>query len=168
MQRARRVTRPDEHQLAPALRDEPHAAQDEGAHQDLAQLRIALNQGAQVFAVDHHHLAVLRDPPSDQSPPPRQHVDLAREFPGALQHHALLVVAHGPQDLELPADHDEERRVAIPDLEHHLTGPDSSALAETCDAVYLSRREPGKHLRAAVGGGIGHVAGPGLVLGPGS
>ena len=162
LKRVRGVARPDEHHLASALGNQPHAPKDESAHQDLAQSRVALNQRTQMFAVDHDDLTVPRDPTAHESAAPGQHVDLARELAGPLENDPLFAVSHGPQDLQLPLDHHEELRVAIADLEHHVASPHLSALADAGYPVNLGRVEPGEHLGAAVELGIGHV----VVLGP--
>ena len=51
---------PDQHDVAEPARDQLHAAQDEGAHQDLAQLAVGLHQRQQLLAVQLDHLARLR------------------------------------------------------------------------------------------------------------
>ena len=50
---------PMQHDVAEAVRDQLDAAQDEGAHQDLAQLAVGLHQRQQVLAIELDHLAGL-------------------------------------------------------------------------------------------------------------
>src|SRR5207247_1129216 len=52
-QGASRMPRADEHQAAAALGDERHAPQNEGAHEDLAELEVPLHESAHVLAIDH-------------------------------------------------------------------------------------------------------------------
>ena len=58
-QRAGAVHRADEDDVAEAVRDQLDAAQDERAHQDLAELGVGLHQRQQVFAIELDHLARL-------------------------------------------------------------------------------------------------------------
>ena len=57
-----------------------HAPQDEGAHEDLAQLRVALHERAQVVPIDGDDRAVGGGARAHQAAPRREHVDLAGEL----------------------------------------------------------------------------------------
>ena len=81
---AARVARAEQDHVVAVLGHQRHAPQDEGAHQDLAQLRVALHQGAQVVAIDGDDRAVARGARAHQAAPRREHVDLAGELPGAV------------------------------------------------------------------------------------
>ena len=58
-QRAGAVVRSEQHDVADAVGDELDAAQDERAHQDLAQLGVGLHERQQALAVELDHLAGL-------------------------------------------------------------------------------------------------------------
>ena len=59
-QRAGAMTRADEHDVAEPVRDQLHPAQDEGAHEDLAQLAVGLHQRQQVLAIQLRSLRPAR------------------------------------------------------------------------------------------------------------
>ena len=51
-QRVGRMARPQQHGVALPRRHQPHAAQDESAHEDLAQLGVGLHHVAQALITD--------------------------------------------------------------------------------------------------------------------
>ena len=79
-QRSRAMVRADEHDVAEAVRDQLHPAQDEGAHDDLAQLAVGLHQRQQVLAIQLDHFTRCTDACPDQRAPAGEHVDLAGEL----------------------------------------------------------------------------------------
>ena len=64
------MPRADQHDVAEAVGDQLDAAQDERAHQDLAQLGVGLHQRQQVAAIELDHLAgfAARARTSDRRP----------------------------------------------------------------------------------------------------
>ena len=61
-QRAGGVIRADEHDVAEPARDQLDAAQDERAHQDLAELGVGLHERQQLVAIELDHFARPRGP----------------------------------------------------------------------------------------------------------
>ena len=53
------MVRADKHDIAEPVRDQFHPAQDEGPHDDLAELAVGLHERQQVFAVEFDHFARL-------------------------------------------------------------------------------------------------------------
>ena len=58
-QRAGAMSRPNEHDIAEPVRDQLHPAQDEGPHDDLAELAVGLHERQQLFAIQLDHFARL-------------------------------------------------------------------------------------------------------------
>ena len=77
--RAPAETRADEHQAAELVGDERGATQEEGAHEDVAQLRVGLDHAAERIAVDLEHLAVLAGASPHQALASGQQTGLAGE-----------------------------------------------------------------------------------------
>ena len=152
---AARMARPEQHHVVAVLGRQRHPPQDEGAHQDLAQLRVALHQRAQVVAIDGDDRAVGGDARAHQAAPRRQHVDLAGELPGAVDDDRLLAIADRPHDLDRARQHHEEARVLLAHLDQHLARADVAAVPDAGDALDLRRRQLGEHL----GGAVHHVGG---------
>ena len=152
---AARMARSEQDHVVAVLGRQRHPPQDEGAHQDLAQLRVALHQRAQVLPIDGDDRAVGGGARAHQAAPGRQHVDLAGELPGVVNHHRLLAIANQPDDLDRPRQHHEESRVLLPHLDQHLARADVAAAPDAADALDLRRRKLGEHL----GGAVHHVGG---------
>ena len=81
--RSRRMTRSHEHDVSKTLRDYFDPPQDEGSHEDFAQLAVGLHKRDQMLAIQLDHVAGLARADSHQSTPTREHVDLARKLAGA-------------------------------------------------------------------------------------
>ena len=119
-QRPGRVVRADQDHVAQASCDQLHAAQDEGAHQDLAQLGVALDETRQSIARQLDQLAAFPHPRLDQGPAARDHVHLAGELARAVDGDQRLAAHGGPDDLDAAADHDEEGHRFVPGVDQHL------------------------------------------------
>ncbi len=117
------------------------APQDEGAHEDFAQLAVALHQGEQVIARQLDDLAGLADAVADQARAAREDRDFAGEFAGLMPGDERLAVARLAQDFDRPREHDEERAGRIARLEQDFSGASASAVAVRRNAVDLGRRE---------------------------
>ena len=150
------MPRSDEHETADAVGDQRDTAQDERAHQDLAQLRVALHEHPQMVPTDDDHRAVGDGAAANKRAARRQHVDLTRELAGTQRRDRLLAAVDGPNDLDGALDHHEEARVLLAELEQPIAGAHLTALADTPDALELRRRQPGKHFGSAVDVGITH------------
>src|SRR2546428_590211 len=115
-QGASRMPRADEHQAAAGLGDERHAPQNEGAHEDLAELEVPLHESAQVLAIDHDDGSVVERPSAHEVPARGQHVDLAREFPGTEHRDPLFTPVDGADDFAGALDDHEEAGVLLVEL----------------------------------------------------
>ena len=101
-QRARGMTRSDQDDIAALRLDESHAPQDEGAHEELAELGIPLHQLAQVIVINDEDFARLVDARAHEAARAAQRAQLPREFSGPMQYHALIAGKARPQDFETP------------------------------------------------------------------
>jgi hypothetical protein len=96
-QRVRRMLRPQDHQVAPTLANQLQPAQDEGAHQDLAQLCVLCHQRPQVLTTEFEKFAVLRYASDHQASVSGNHRHLAGEL-------ARLVAGNHPFPVERRLD----------------------------------------------------------------
>ena len=55
--RSSAMIRPDEHDVAEPVRDQLHPAQDEGAHDQLAEFAVGLHERQQLFTIQLDHFA---------------------------------------------------------------------------------------------------------------
>src|SRR5207244_673965 len=65
--RARRMSRPQKHDVSEAMSNQFQPAQDEGSHENLAQFAVGLNESQQLFAFEFDQFARLADSYSNQS-----------------------------------------------------------------------------------------------------
>src|SRR5258705_2470365 len=142
------MPRADEDQAAVAVGDERHPPQNEGAHEDLAELEVSLHERVQMLTIDDDDRPVAESPPEDDGAARGQHVDLAREFAGAVHHDRLFTTVDRAHDLDGALDDHEEAGVLLPELEQHLARADAATLADRGDPFDLSRGQPGEHLVA--------------------
>ena len=119
-QRAGAMVRADEDDVAEAAGDELAAAQDEGAHQDLAELAVGLHQRQQPLALDLDHFPVLGAAQPHQAAAAREHVDFAGEVAGRVHDDELVAGRGRAHHVQRAARDDEERRVGAPDFEQDL------------------------------------------------
>ncbi len=144
-QRAGAMIRADEHDVAEPVRDQLHAAQDEGAHEDLAQLAVGLHERQQLLAVQLDHLARRADARLDERAPAREHVDLAGELARSVDRDERLGDAGWPDDLDLARRHHEKRHDRRTRLDEHL-------------AARIGRRRPCAAMRAICAGvSVGNI-----------
>ena len=155
-QRVCRMTGADEDQAADAVGDERHPPQDEGAHEDFAELEVPLDESAQMLAIDDDDRSVAESPAANEGATRGQHVDLAREFPGTVDGDLLFAAVGRAHDLNGPFDDHEEAGVLLSNLEQDLAGAHAASLAHTGDPAELRRSQLGEHLVAAVHVRVGH------------
>ena len=115
---------PDEHDIAEPARNQLDAAQDEGPHQNLAQLGVGLHEGQQVFAIQLDHFARLGGARAQQRAPAREHGGLAAELPRSMDHDETFGVAGWPHNLDFAALDHEERDDLVADLDEHFSALD--------------------------------------------
>ncbi len=120
-QRARAVYGTDQHDVTEVAVDERHAAEDERAHEDVAQLRVGLNERHQSIASKLDDLAVLADAQRPHRAPAGNHVRFARELPrmvGGDDHHAA--VGRRAHRFHRAIHHDEERHRRVTGRNEHI------------------------------------------------
>ena len=149
----------DEHQAAVAVGNERHPPQNEGAHENLAELEVPLDERAQMLAIDDDDRACVESPTADEGAARGEHVDLARELAGAVHRDPLFVPFDRAHDLDGPLDDHEEPGVLLSELEEHLARADAASLPDSRDPADLSRGQPGEHLVAPVDVRVCHVLG---------
>ena len=71
-------------------RNQFEAAQDERAHENLAQLSVGLNQREQLFMIELNHLARLADTQSYECAATADHAGFAGELPGMMAYDQRL------------------------------------------------------------------------------
>ncbi|HTB75646.1 MAG TPA: hypothetical protein VK762_20485 [Polyangiaceae bacterium] len=121
LQRARRVPRPDENGIAQTARDTERPAQEKGAHQDVAELRVSDDDAPQAFSADFEDRPVLAHARGYERLSPRQHVELADELATTLRADQLLTEEGDAQDVDRALEHDVEVWARLPLLDEDLT-----------------------------------------------
>jgi hypothetical protein len=144
------VGRADDHRPAGAGLEQPDAAQDERAHDALAELGLGHQQGAQPLGRDDEDVERLARMGVDQRRPARELRKLAHERARQMRHHRLgpagLVV---PRDLHRAGEHHAHAEPDLADMGQRFVDPEMAHLAEPAHAGDLGVIEPGKHLIAA-------------------
>jgi hypothetical protein len=148
-ERVRRVPRPEQHHLALPGRHESHAAENEGAHHDFAQLGVDLNDVAQVRFVYRQDRAGLAHANAGESGDTAQGADLPRKVARAEHIEHDLAAQSRQRDLEAAGEDDQEPVVAPPGFCEHLAHLRLEPLAVRLQARDLRARELGKHLLPA-------------------
>lgn len=154
-ERCRRVARPDQHSIAAALRDEADPPQDEGAHHQLAQLGVRLNDLAQRLRAEHQQLAGSDHARADEARPPGQHVDFAGELARTLERDGDFPAVHEADDRQLTGEHDEEIEAGVALVVDDFSGHHVAEPAQSGQPRDLGGGEGGKHLLAPI---VGHGA----------
>ena len=157
-QRPRRVHGSDEDRVAQPGRHEPHAPQDERAHEELAQLRVRLDDAPEGVRIEVERLAILADAAADQAPSPREDARLARELARVVHDDGVLAGEAGPHHGQRSREEHVHARVGLPLVEEDLARRGSAAarawaaMRAICAAV--ERRE---HLRAPLCENLRHA-----------
>ena len=145
-QRIGRMARPQQHGVALSRRHQPHAAQDESAHEDLAQLGVGLDHVAQALFVDREDRAALANADAREPGDSAQRAHLSGELARRQNGHQLLAAHSGKLDLEASGEDHHETVVTLARLDQYLTGTRLDALTMRLEARDLRRRELGKSL----------------------
>jgi hypothetical protein len=140
----------DDHRASGARFQQPDAAQDQGAHDPLAQLGLGDQHGAQAVGLDAQHLQVGQGVDVDQGRSVRQLGQFADEVAGTvLDDHVALVMGVAAGDLGLAFEDHHQSGRDLAGLGQHGAGPGVGDVAEAADAVDLLRLQGGEHLIAA-------------------
>src|SRR5258707_11325279 len=141
LERARRIHRTEDQDIAEALVEEHGSPEDECAHEDRAQVRVGLDEGEQPVSRHLDHLALRHRPNGGERPASRKHVELPAERAQVIGRDDLLTVARWTYDNELSPGDDEERVLLLASLEDHLAGLQRAKAAVLCDARDLRGRQ---------------------------
>src|SRR3954467_9216388 len=101
--------RANQHDITKASDDQPGAAEDERSHEDVAQLRIRLDQPKQLLSIELNHLAMRDRPNPRQGSATGQHRALTGKLRGALTDDQHVHPGGRSSHLDLSAQYDEER-----------------------------------------------------------
>src|SRR5437016_1310386 len=93
LERARRKHRTEDQDIAEALVEEHGSPEDEGTHQDRAQVRVGLDEGEQPVSWHFDHLALGRGANSGQRSTSSEQVELPAERARTIRRDELLTVA---------------------------------------------------------------------------
>jgi hypothetical protein len=143
----------DQHRAGAALLDQPDAAQDEGAHDHLADFRRADHERAQMGGIEREGGATLRAGAArGQGGAAGELAELAGDVAGAVGGDRDLPVEPVAADhLDGAREHEPGRRLALADLEHDHAGGEGARrpAREASRGLDLRRVEHGKHLVTA-------------------
>ncbi len=132
-QRVGGMHRADQQRPAMRLADQGDAPQDEGAHDDLADIRLAGHQSPKLAVPDADDGAGAAHPSGDDHLAIVEHVQLTGELPGA----------HRREDLR------NAMFVAVENFDHTVQDQEK---IDTALSVFEDRRAVGQNLASAVGG----------------
>jgi hypothetical protein len=149
----RRARPTDQHRARAAVLDQPHAAQDEGAHERFADVRRADHQRADMRGVERDCSQAVRTGPTErQGRAAGELADLAGELADAERGDRRLVIeAVAPADVDRALEHQPGRRVPRAHVVDRLAGREFSrgAAGEALGGRDLCRVEHGKQLVTA-------------------
>ena len=132
-----------------SVRDEPGAAQDERAHDDLGDVGLGGQHAAELRLVEPCNPAVDSHASADEDRAVVEQVQLAGELVLGVDGHHVRSVGPGLVDLNEPAEHEEEVDTAVVDLEERRPGRQFLDRAE--------RRDPFDLVLGQAREGLGHA-----------
>ena len=142
--------RTDQHRAACAHLDQADAAQDQRAHDLLAEIGFGDQQRAQLLRDDEERLDRAGRDAVRERAPARELPDFARESSGGeLGDEQIVPVPVAAGDAQRAREHDEHARASLPGLEQTLAVRVAARRAEAAQARDLLVREDREHLRAA-------------------
>src|SRR5262249_46149055 len=130
----RRVPGADQDQAAHAVGDQCHSPQNEGPHQDFAELEVSLHERTQMLSIHDDDRSLDGGPRTNEIAARGEHVDLAGELAGTEHPHHVFAAGDGAYDLDAALDDEEEAGVLLAELEQHLARADAAPLADTGDS----------------------------------
>jgi hypothetical protein len=149
-QRIGRVARTQQDHVPLAATDQFQPAQDEGPHENLAQLGIPCDERPQTIRTQFQKLTGLGDPAAHQAAPSGNHGHLAGELAWAVFCYQALAPTIRLHDLHAPGKQDEKRDVCIVGLKQDFTRLNVSEFAAGANAIDLSRGKDWKSLGTSV------------------
>ena len=149
LERVGGMARPKQHRVAVSRCQKSHTAQDEGAHEDLAQLGVGLDDVAEIFFVDHENRAAFTHADAHEAGDTAQRAHLSGEI-ARQQHGDQLFAEHaGKSSLETAGKHNQQLSMTLAGLDQHLSGVRIGARTMRFQARDLRWREFGEYLLAA-------------------
>jgi hypothetical protein len=140
------VGRSDDHRPAGAQLQQPHAAQDQGAHDPLPEFRLGDRHGSQLLRRNDQRLHRLDGRRVRQGGPARQLGELAHERPGPVRGDQLPLSVVVLGDLH-PSGQDHRKAMAsLPDPAQDLARLEVTDLAKPAQPLDLGRLQDGKGL----------------------
>ena len=136
------------------MRDQLDAAQDERAHEDVAQLGVVLHERHELRTIQLDHFTRLGRARTNERRPSREHVGLAGELARSMLDDQIVRcrTPARPDDLDRAARDHEERHGSIAGLDEHVAARDVACPAVPADTRHLLTRERGKHMFGAGAG----------------
>ncbi len=128
-QRAGAMIGSDENRVAEVALDQAQAAKDEGAHDDVAQLRVGLNDHAQILELDLDDFAGFDCLDPDQREPARERTDLARELAGTQLGEPVVAPVGGSHHVQKTPRHHPDSTGFLTDVEKDLSLGDGAFAA---------------------------------------
>ena len=145
--------RADEHGPGPAFFNQAHAAENERAHDDLAQLSGADHEDAHMRRVQWHRRASFcASLPGGKGLAPRKLADLSRELTDAVaRYRRLAIETIAAHDIDGAFQHKPSRGVAFAGIEHDLARFEDGhrAAREALCRFDLFSAKHGEHLVSA-------------------
>ena len=144
-QRSRAVHRADHDDVTQIARDQSQPALDERPHQDLAQLRVGLDEREQLLAIELDHFAGLADAQAPDRAAPADHVGFAGKLPGVVAHDQRLGRVGRPQRLDFAAEDDKKWHRSVARFDQHLAARGRPTPSVGRNPRHLLRCERRKH-----------------------
>src|SRR5206468_886785 len=114
------MSRAQEDDVSVTARNQLNAAENECAHEDVAQFAVGLHEHQQLFALNLNHLAGLACTYSHQSPAAGQHAGFTSELARTKRSDDMFARV-GPDNFELTTLDDEEPRVCRSGFDQDFT-----------------------------------------------
>src|SRR5262249_28952622 len=133
--------RADQDHVSEASCDHLHPPQHEGAQDDVAQLRVRLNELEQMIAIDLDGFAGASCACSEERGTSAERTELAGELTPPVNPEQCIATVGLPYDLELTAHHQKKARDAITGADENLAGTHAARLTAATDPRDLLREQ---------------------------
>src|ERR1700675_3393148 len=115
------MMRTQQDNVALAAADELQPAEDEGAHENLAQLGVLRDERPQSLSAQLEKLTRLSDAAAHQGAPPGDHRHLAGELTGAVRCYGALAIKLRLDNFHASGKEDEKRDVHVTGLKQDFS-----------------------------------------------
>jgi hypothetical protein len=160
------VRRTDEHDAAVTMVQKPHPAQNEGPHEDLAEIRFRRHHAADVPVQDPDNPSLAQGSRGDEHGTRADVIQFTSELPGPMDGQGFLTaISARPGDRDFTLDHEKEIGAALAAVKQSLAWADRLLRTVRGDPRYQLRWK----LRENLGGaGVRVVGRRRFVHGPSS